>query len=116
LFLSQTQEHRKSYRLKFTNPVLFQSLNERDFGGSIGCDISEGGVKLNLAQFIPVGTELSLQIEFSKDNVCHCTGRVMWVEVLPMVERYRVGIEFDSVDSPVEFKKELQHRVKLASI
>ncbi len=116
MFLTQSQEHRRYNRLKFRNSVLYQSLNERDFGGSVGCDISEGGLKLNLSQFIPVGTELSLQIEFSKDNVCHCTGRVMWVEVLPLVERYRVGIEFSSVDSPVEFKKELQHRVKLASI
>lgn len=116
MFFAENQEKRQFYRLKFTNPVIYHSLNQLDFGGSVACDISEGGIKINLPQFIPVDTELSLQIEFSKDNVSHCTGRVKWVEELPLVERFRIGIRFDGVESPTDFKKEIDHRIHLAGL
>lgn len=116
MLFAQIPEKRKFYRVKFTNTVSFSNLNELNFGGCIGCDLSEGGIRLNIFHFIPVETELSLQIEFSKDNVLHCRGRVKWVEVLPMTECFRIGIEFESFDSPIDFKNEYQHCLKLAGI
>ena len=112
MIFAKTQEKRNFLRLKFTNIVSFYNLNELDFGGCSGCDLSEGGIRLNVFQFIPVETELSLQIEFSKDNVLHCTGRVKWVEVVPIAERFRIGIKFENFDSPIDFKNELQRMLK----
>lgn len=112
MIFANAQEKRKFLRVKFTNTVSFHNLNELDFGGCSGCDLSEGGIRLNVFQFFPVETELSLQIEFSKDNVLHCTGRVKWVEVIPIAERFRIGVKFESIDSPIDFKNELQHMLK----
>lgn len=112
MIFADTQEKRKFLRVKFTNAVSFYNLNELDFGGCSGCDLGEGGIRLNVFQFIPVETELSLQIEFSKDNVLHCTGRVKWVEVVPVAERFRTGVKFESFDSPIDFKNALKHILK----
>jgi hypothetical protein len=106
--MSEAQEKRIFQRGRFTDPVQFHSLDEQHSGGSIACDVSEGGIRLNAGQFVPVDTELSLQIQFAKDNVWHCIGRIVWVEEIPLNERFRFGVQFSRVDFKPLFQQQIQ--------
>ena len=98
MFLTEPSEKRKFYRLKFTNPVLFQNLNEQDFGGSVGCDISEGGIRVNFQEFVALGTELMLQVKLLSGEMIDVVGRVVWATKLPHAERYQLGLQFEKLE------------------
>ncbi len=63
--------------------------------GSLSGDISEGGLRLSVQQFIPLNTIVRLQIHVSDpERVLAAQGRVVWVREVPQGDRYDVGIEF----------------------
>ena len=57
-------------------------------------DISEGGIRLKINKFVPLGTEMFLQIQLGTEKFVYCYGKVMWAKQLPHTERYEIGMEF----------------------
>ncbi len=63
--------------------------------GSLSGDISEGGLRLSVQEFIPLNTIFRLNIHVSDSaRVLPAQGRVVWVREVPQSDRYDVGIEF----------------------
>jgi len=63
--------------------------------GSLSGDISEGGLRLSVQEFIPLNTIVRLNIHVSDSaRVLPAQGRVVWVREVPQSDRYDVGIEF----------------------
>lgn len=60
----------------------------------MSCDLSEGGVRLAMNDFVPLGAELILQIHLAAEKVIDDVARVVWVRKIPSAERYEVGLEF----------------------
>ncbi|MBI5150508.1 MAG: PilZ domain-containing protein [Candidatus Omnitrophica bacterium] len=87
-------ERRKYRRIDFREPVQFGSANPVRSGGCLSCDLSEGGLRINVNEFVPPGTGLTLQIPLPAQKIVEYTGRVAWVSKLPFAERYQLGLEF----------------------
>ena len=86
--------NRQYPRLPFKEAVAYQA-GDSPSSGSLSGDISEGGVRLTVKEFIPLNTILNLNIRLSDPTrVVPTKGRVVWVREDPDGERFDVGIEF----------------------
>lgn len=92
-------EKRRSHRVRFSEPVQYRIKDSARTGGCLACDIGEGGMKLNLEEFIPINSEISLHAKL-KDSprAVDVVGRVAWLQQIPYSDRYHVGIQFNKAD------------------
>ncbi len=100
--LPQREEKRKSPRFSFREAVSYQLYQTpQKFGGCLAYDIGEGGAKINFQDFIPLGTEVTLQVRLgqkSTSRMIDIVGRVVWVIRIPFSDYYQVGVKFiDSI-------------------
>lgn len=96
-------EKRHYKRTRFSEPVRFQFKEESSFGGCLACDIGEGGMKVNFNDFIPLNTEMILQMKLTNTpRVIDVTGQVAWLEKVPYSDRYHVGVRFTKIDSQMQ--------------
>jgi len=94
------------------HPVRFESKDQSKFGGSLSADIGEGGIKLNVGEFLPLYTELNMQIYLDPQKVIECMGKVVWVKKVGHSERYEAGLEFTSSDQISDFKRQIHEFVE----
>lgn len=58
-------------------------------------DISVGGIRLLTEKYLPVGTELRMELALLDSNkVINLIGKVIWINCLYENELYEMGIEF----------------------
>lgn len=63
-------------------------------------DISKGGVGLISSKFIPLNSNLVMEIALSpKSEPLLAVGKVKWVQKLGSQERYRVGMAFTDISA-----------------
>lgn len=106
-------ERRMFERVGFGQPVAFQAKDPVDYGGSLPRDISQGGIRLYFNDFLPLGTELSLQIPLAPQKVVECLARVVWVRQMPFMDRCQAGLRFVDNDSRKRAAEEIQRFVHL---
>jgi len=87
-------ERRAFKRVAFRHPVQFQRKDPARNVGALSCDISQGGLRMNVADFVPLNEDVALQVQMSLEEVAECAGRVVWVRQMPFMERYQLGLEF----------------------
>ena len=107
-------ERRRFPRFPFREPIQYQLKNSHRFGGCLAGDISEGGIRVNFNDFIPLDTHIIVQVFLTMGRMVECIGRVVWVQKLPFSDRYQAGLEFIDSDSSAEAKKEIRHFVSHA--
>lgn len=93
------EEKRRFPRVTFKQPVQFQLKDPLQTGGSLSFDLSEGGIRIRLNDFIPLMAEVSLQIQLSIEQIVDCAGRVVWVRKVPFSDSYHAGLEFAATES-----------------
>ncbi len=87
-------DNRQHPRFPFRESVAYQTGGSPSCGSLAG-DISEGGLRLTVREFIPLNTIISLNIRLSDPvRVVPARGRVVWVMEDFDGERFDVGIEF----------------------
>ncbi len=83
-------------RFPFSEPVGYQA-SESTSNGSLSKDLSAGGVRIVVNEFIPLHTELQVKLHLQNPlRLVDVKGHVVWVRELPMGEQFEVGIEFIS--------------------
>ncbi len=87
-------ERRTCQRAILKDAVRFRPRNSENTEGSLSCDISESGVKISCGKFIPLNTELVLEINLGAGCIVDFVGRVVWISRMPFSERYQMGIQF----------------------
>ena len=88
-------EKRKFKRARFPEAVSYQLKDRNDFGGCLACDIGEDGMCLNFNDFVPIDTEVIIQIKLPQNSrVVDVTGRVIWLKQVPYSDRFQVGLQF----------------------
>ncbi|MFA5087448.1 MAG: PilZ domain-containing protein [Candidatus Omnitrophota bacterium] len=105
------EERRKYRRVEFKEPLQYQTQDGDSLEGSLACDIGEGGVRFNADDFIPLNSELAVQMEIEPQNVVALRGRVAWVQLVPHSDRYQVGLEFDGSESCAESREKIHQYV-----
>ena len=106
-------EERRDYRrIDAGEPVRFEFKDPSHFGGCLSQDLSEGGLQVTAQQFVPMGTELSLEINLPNKKQVQAVAKVVWVTKARFGESYRLGLQFVSTDAIFETQKEIQNFIK----
>lgn len=93
-------DKRRFARARFQEAVGYQLKEVSHFGGCLACDISEGGLRVHFNDFIPIGSEVLLQMKLrSASKVFDLVGQVKWLQRVPYSDRYQMGLEFVKADS-----------------
>ena len=100
-------ERRSFHRFHCAQPIRFQLKDPNQFGGSLSCDLSKGGIRVHLGDFIPLKTELTLQIQLADESIVECPCRVAWVEKNRFSDRYQAGLEFVEADSMLDSRRKI---------
>ncbi|VAX37565.1 hypothetical protein MNBD_UNCLBAC01-1952 [hydrothermal vent metagenome] len=93
---SSTQKIRKFKRIALNAPVQFERKDILQSGGSLSHNICSGGIRINFNEFVPLQTEILLEVQLASKQILECFGKVVWVEKERYNDHYQVGIEFDS--------------------
>jgi hypothetical protein len=87
--------HRTYPRFTCSESVEYHPPQEESPRGSLSANISLGGIKLTVHEFVPLGTVLKMQINFSNPRrSVPANGKVMWVREIGAGDRYEIGVEF----------------------
>ncbi len=110
--MEERQEHdvderRQFHRVHRAQAVRFQLKDPGQFGGCLSCDLSQGGIRVELNDFVPLGTEMTLQIQLSDESVVDCPCHVAWVEKNRFGDRYQAGLEFDQGESILNSQRKI---------
>ena len=106
------EERRRSTRAVFREALEYRTQDRENLIGSVGYDISEGGVRFQSDDFIPLHAPLFIRMALSPNQSIDLHGRVVWVQMVPHSERYHIGLEFDDSDSMVYSKKLIREYIK----
>jgi hypothetical protein len=102
------QERRYKKRIIFKEPVQFQTKAFDEWAGTVGGDLSSGGMRLNFYDFVPLNTELNLQIRLAPEKIVNCSGRLVWIVKMRYMERYQGGVEFQESGENAPAKQEIE--------
>ena len=103
---------RNDQRAQLGEAVQFENAERPEGGGSLGFDISEGGLRMRFNEYVPVGTELSLRITLPGQTVIDCVGLVKWINKEPLNESYTAGIRFQATENVIDSKKKIHHYIE----
>lgn len=110
--LQNPSERRQFKRVRFAEPVQLQFKNPNKFGACLSCDLSEGGIRVNLEDFVPPETDFILHIPLGTEKVVDCLGKVAWIDKLPYSERYQAGLEFTGFDMLMDAKTQIRRFIQ----
>ena len=95
-------EKRQYPRFAFSEPVSYQHTEGSQELGSMGEDISQGGVRIRVNEFLPLLKILNLRLHLNNPSrVLDVKGQVVWVRELPLGETFDVGIRFLEIQKNV---------------
>ena len=100
-------ERRQFHRVRRAQPVQFQLKDPSQYGGCLSCDLSQGGIRVQFNDFVPLKTEMTLQIQLSDESIVDCPCRVAWVEKSRFGDRYQVGLEFAQGESILDSQRKI---------
>ena len=88
------EDKRKFPRSEFREPVAYRLSESGVFNGSVGYDLSQGGVRFRSEDFIPQDAEVVINLELKPERKATLTGRVVWAQKVAHSEMYHIGCEF----------------------
>lgn len=91
-------ERRQFKRARYIEPVGLQIIKPEKTAGCLSADLSEGGLRLKVTDYITPGTELALKVQLENFQVYEFIGRVAWAEKDRFNERYQIGVNFEDND------------------
>lgn len=95
-------ERRKHKRAEFDWPVGYHVRDTNRFCGCLGCDISLGGLKVLLTEFIAVHTMMEVCGNFTDTHTpVNLQVQIVWLRKVPYSEMYYAGLKFEEPDSSV---------------
>ena len=91
---THSQDKRRFHRYTHKEAVEIRFKDPARFCGCLSVDLGGGGVRVYLNDFIPINTEVALEIMLTDEQIVNCTGRVIWVRKERFNDHYQVGLEF----------------------
>ncbi len=104
------KERRQFPRFDFREAVEYKIDSTRHSGGCLAQDISEGGLKVNVSDFVPLGTEINVKVYLGPSPISRAVdavAEVVWVQRVPFSDRYWLGLEFKRMDAGLADKQKL---------
>ena len=98
MYFAPWDEKRRDFRIKENLPIRYESTPRGKYGNALTEDISEGGVRLTLDEFIPKLSKMLLMINLTPNRLVELNAEVRWAERVSHSYRYEVGLEFQDVN------------------
>jgi c-di-GMP-binding flagellar brake protein YcgR len=96
--VKEFEERRRYFRVNTHLPVRYQLKGHpTKFGHTLSRDISEGGIRLLLNEFLPPKTEVLLEM-IVLGKIVDPLARVVWSQRIPHSDDYQIGLEFSEID------------------
>jgi c-di-GMP-binding flagellar brake protein YcgR len=104
-------ERRKYIRIPESLPIAYEVVPSQTKKEYASKDISQGGMRFLINEFIPKDSRLRVQISFPGTLFNFETWvKCMWIRKLPYNDRYEVGVEF--MDTPLKAVEYLNSFIK----
>lgn len=108
--MDKAEERRRFVRVSEKLQVMYEVVSCRKAGDYITKDISQGGVRFLVHDFIPQGTCLRIRLSLEPFFRCEALVKTAWVRENPLSEEYEIGVEFlsmprDAQDHFIEYIK-----------
>ena len=100
-----TAENRRFDRFNHKEPVEIQFRDKGAAAGSLSGDLSGGGIRVYINDFMPLNAEVTLHIRLIDGRVIECGARVVWVRKNRFNDSYQAGLEFTGDRSVVNVQR-----------
>lgn len=96
LLQEKTMDNKRRHaRIPFVEAVQYQTRDTEVHEGTLACDLSRGGIRMNTNDFIPIGSEIVVKIRLAGQiQLVDVMAQVVWIRVIPYSERFQIGLEF----------------------
>ena len=111
----EKKEKRKFLRVSFKEAVRYILGDSHEFGGCLAQDVGEGGLRLQLNDFVPMNEKVTVELAFvegTQPKVITRNARVAWTQRVRYSDQYHVGLEFIPDHSSSESKKEISQYIQ----
>ena len=98
-------EKRKFGRYDHKEPVEIQLKDKLVPAGSLSGDLSGGGVRVYINDFLPLNAEAILRIKLADGRVIECGAHVVWVRKNRFNDNCQAGLEFTGDRSVVNVQR-----------
>ncbi len=102
------EDLRRFPRQQFREAVQFQMKEPQQLGWCLGCDISEGGLRIHFENFVPLNTEMIVWVKLPSGRILGLSGRVVWANQIPHSDYYHLGLKFTENQPSEATKQEFQ--------
>jgi c-di-GMP-binding flagellar brake protein YcgR len=94
------EEHREYVRVQEKANISYFVIPFTESKRHITSDISQGGIRFFIHDFVPRGSHLKVRMDFSKSNVTiEATVRLVWIKKSLHDTVYEVGVNFIDISS-----------------
>lgn len=87
-------DNRKFPRAEFRQAVRYRFPEASVLNGSVGYDLSCGGVRFRTEEFLPVDAQVVVNLSLKTEREATLDARVVWVQKVAHCDTYYVGCEF----------------------
>ncbi len=105
-----TSEKRRFVRVQFREAVQFNLGQNQIAGGCLAYDLSVGGLRVNLENFVPVNAKLLLNVPLGASpeaRIVQLKGRVVWISRIRYSDQYLAGLEFNNTENELREKAQI---------
>ena len=106
--MKTAEDRRLAKRITFKEPVRYELTDPAHYGGTVAYDLSESGLRLRLTDFLPLNTEVILNIGLKSGQNVECRGKIVWVSQIPFSDQYQAGVEFADPELIGEVKNKIR--------
>ena len=100
--LRKMNEKRKFIRILESAEISYRLISKVKLKGTLTKDISKGGLRFTVREFVPKDSILKIKINLKKIPLSfETTGRVKWIRRMPSSERFEIGVEFVEITKNV---------------
>jgi len=105
------EERRKFVRISESSQISYQLVQDKKAGDYLTRDISQGGLRFFVHEFIPVNSMLKIRVNLEKQLFAiEAVVKVAWVKEIPLSERFEIGVEF--VNIPIDVTQSIIEYIK----
>lgn len=107
----ESPNKRQYKRISFKEPIQLWEKDLMHTYGTLSCDVSEGGLRVMMNDFVPLDTEFVLSIPTQENHYIECPAKVVWVRQVPHSERFQAGLQFNDENIFTQTRKHLKELV-----
>ncbi len=100
--MDKAEERRRFVRIPEKLQILYEVVSGHKIGEYLTRDISQGGVRFLVHDFIPQGSCLRIKLALEPCFSCETVAKVAWIRENTFSEEYEIGVEFVTISQSTQ--------------